>query len=329
MPGCTCRSRCPASAGARACSPRRGDGFAAAPRRGARPAARAAPALPALRHLRRLPAAASAGRRLRPLAAPDGGPGARPARPPRRPGGSAEDHAAREPAPGAPRLRSASRRAPARLSRRARATRWSTSPNARSRGPRSWPCCRRCARCSGASRSRASGGETADHRERERPRSAPDHGPAPRPRRARGAGRFRRPGGPGADRLAGGRERAGRARRRPPSGLVDFAGVRVELPPGAFLQATGFAEDAIRTAVAAAIGDARRIADLFAGCGTLGLPLAAAGRRVLALDADAADAGRRRARRARGGLRRPARRPNAGTSSAPARRAPRSTGWTP
>ena len=68
---------------------------------------------------------------------------------------------------------------------------------------------------------------------------------------------------------------------------VEFAGVRVDLPPGAFLQATGFAEAAIRGAVAEAVGDAQRIADLFAGCGTLGLPLAAAGRRVLACDADA------------------------------------------
>jgi len=74
------------------------------------------------------------------------------------------------------------------------------------------------------------------------------------------------------------------AARRPVR--VDFAGVPIELPPGAFLQATGFAEDAIRAVVAEAIGDARRIADLFAGCGTLGLPLAAGHRRVLALDAD-------------------------------------------
>jgi 23S rRNA (uracil1939-C5)-methyltransferase len=76
------------------------------------------------------------------------------------------------------------------------------------------------------------------------------------------------------------------AARRPVS--VDFAGVPVELPPGAFLQATGFAEAAIRAAVAAAIGDARRLVDLFAGCGTLGLPLAAAGRDVLALEAEPA-----------------------------------------
>jgi 23S rRNA (uracil1939-C5)-methyltransferase len=74
------------------------------------------------------------------------------------------------------------------------------------------------------------------------------------------------------------------AARRPV--VVDFAGVRVELPPGAFLQATEFAEDAIRTAVALAIGDARRIADLFAGCGTLALPFAAAGRLALAVDAE-------------------------------------------
>jgi 23S rRNA (uracil1939-C5)-methyltransferase len=74
------------------------------------------------------------------------------------------------------------------------------------------------------------------------------------------------------------------AARRPV--WVAFGGVRVEVPPGAFLQATRFAEDAIRSALALAIGDARRIADLFAGCGTLGLPLAAAGRQVLALDAD-------------------------------------------
>jgi 23S rRNA (uracil1939-C5)-methyltransferase len=53
------------------------------------------------------------------------------------------------------------------------------------------------------------------------------------------------------------------------------------------LQATGFAEDAIRTSAFAAIGAARRVADLFAGCGPLALPLAAEGRVVLALDVDA------------------------------------------
>jgi 23S rRNA (uracil1939-C5)-methyltransferase len=69
---------------------------------------------------------------------------------------------------------------------------------------------------------------------------------------------------------------------------VRFAGVTVEPPPGAFLQATSFAEDAIRSAVAEGLGDARRVADLFAGCGTLGLPLAAAGCLVRAVDAHTA-----------------------------------------
>lgn len=44
-------------------------------------------------------------------------------------------------------------------------------------------------------------------------------------------------------------------------------------PPGAFLQATQDAEVALQQAVATIIGDAARVLDLFAGCGTLGLPL--------------------------------------------------------
>ncbi len=43
-------------------------------------------------------------------------------------------------------------------------------------------------------------------------------------------------------------------------------------PPGAFLQATQDAEAALQQAVADIIGDAARVLDLFAGCGTLGLP---------------------------------------------------------
>jgi 23S rRNA (uracil1939-C5)-methyltransferase len=86
--------------------------------------------------------------------------------------------------------------------------------------------------------------------------------------------------------------------RRVPS--VMFDQVRVEPPAGAFLQASAAAEGAIRRAVADAIGDARRIADLFAGCGTFGLPLAAAGRAVHAVDQAAAmlEALRHAARRA-------------------------------
>ena len=45
-------------------------------------------------------------------------------------------------------------------------------------------------------------------------------------------------------------------------------------PPGAFLQATLEAEAALLTAVRSIVGGARKIADLFAGCGTFALPLA-------------------------------------------------------
>lgn len=45
-------------------------------------------------------------------------------------------------------------------------------------------------------------------------------------------------------------------------------------PPGAFLQATAEGESALLQAVALAIGSARKVTDLFAGCGTFALPLA-------------------------------------------------------
>lgn len=45
-------------------------------------------------------------------------------------------------------------------------------------------------------------------------------------------------------------------------------------PPGAFLQATADGETALLQAVALAIGSARKVTDLFAGCGTFALPLA-------------------------------------------------------
>jgi 23S rRNA (uracil1939-C5)-methyltransferase len=72
--------------------------------------------------------------------------------------------------------------------------------------------------------------------------------------------------------------------RRPVRAL--FEGSAVVLPPGAFLQASRVGEEALRSAVREAIGDARRIADLFAGCGTFGLPFAAEGRQVLAVEGD-------------------------------------------
>ncbi|MBV8167689.1 MAG: class I SAM-dependent RNA methyltransferase, partial [Alphaproteobacteria bacterium] len=74
------------------------------------------------------------------------------------------------------------------------------------------------------------------------------------------------------------------ARRRPVP--VDFAGVAVEPPPGGFLQATREGERAIRDAVIAALPSAGKIADLFAGCGTLSLPLAARGLSVRAAERD-------------------------------------------
>jgi len=79
----------------------------------------------------------------------------------------------------------------------------------------------------------------------------------------------------------------------------------VDFPPGGFLQASAEGEAALRNAVMAAVGPARRIADLYAGCGTFGLPLASAGRQVEAVegDAHAADALEKAARDAAGRLR--------------------------
>ncbi len=65
-----------------------------------------------------------------------------------------------------------------------------------------------------------------------------------------------------------------------------FGDTAVELPPGAFLQPTREGEAALGRAVAEAVGGARRIADLYAGCGTFALPLAAAGRQVRAFEAE-------------------------------------------
>ena len=57
-----------------------------------------------------------------------------------------------------------------------------------------------------------------------------------------------------------------------------FGTVAVDIPPGAFLQATKSGEQAIVDTARGAISGARRIADLYAGCGTLTFPLAAAAR---------------------------------------------------
>jgi 23S rRNA (uracil1939-C5)-methyltransferase len=60
--------------------------------------------------------------------------------------------------------------------------------------------------------------------------------------------------------------------------MIDFGGVQVAPPPGAFTQATKQAEDAMAELVATHVGKAKRIADLFAGSGTFSLRLARIGR---------------------------------------------------
>jgi 23S rRNA (uracil1939-C5)-methyltransferase len=66
-----------------------------------------------------------------------------------------------------------------------------------------------------------------------------------------------------------------------------FGRVVVVPPPGAFLQATVQGERALLAAVIAAVGNAARIADLFAGVGTFALPLTERSD-VLAVEGDAA-----------------------------------------
>jgi 23S rRNA (uracil1939-C5)-methyltransferase len=75
------------------------------------------------------------------------------------------------------------------------------------------------------------------------------------------------------------------AARRPP--WQAFGRARVVPPPGAFLQATAEGEAALVAAVRAGTRDARRVADLFAGCGTFALPLAEAAE-VHVVEGDAA-----------------------------------------
>jgi len=60
--------------------------------------------------------------------------------------------------------------------------------------------------------------------------------------------------------------------------MIDFGGVQVAPPPGAFTQATKQAEDAMAELGAGHVGKAKRIADLFAGSGTFSLRLAQIGR---------------------------------------------------
>jgi len=67
--------------------------------------------------------------------------------------------------------------------------------------------------------------------------------------------------------------------------VVRIAGVEVMPPPGAFLQAARETDIILAELVLGSIGKAKRVADLFAGLGTLSLALAAKAR-VLAVDSD-------------------------------------------
>lgn len=93
---------------------------------------------------------------------------------------------------------------------------------------------------------------------------------------------------PGIARLSLGAEAEGEhelvaLHRRP---VIRFDGIAVEPPPHVFLQATVPGEAAIREAMHEGVGNARRVADLFSGCGTLSLPLARE-RQVTAVDSHA------------------------------------------
>jgi len=74
-------------------------------------------------------------------------------------------------------------------------------------------------------------------------------------------------------------------RRRP---VVTMGGVPVSPQAGGFLQPSAAGQAALTGAVLAAVPEgAKRVADLFAGCGTFSFPLAARGHSVLAVEGDA------------------------------------------
>jgi 23S rRNA (uracil1939-C5)-methyltransferase len=72
------------------------------------------------------------------------------------------------------------------------------------------------------------------------------------------------------------------AQRRPVR--VSFAGVAVDLPPDAFLQASREGEAALTDAVLAQLASSRSVADLHAGLGTFTFAIAARGARVHAVE---------------------------------------------
>jgi 23S rRNA (uracil1939-C5)-methyltransferase len=66
---------------------------------------------------------------------------------------------------------------------------------------------------------------------------------------------------------------------------IRFAKATVKLPPNAFLQPTREGEAILQARVTEAVGKARKIVDLFSGCGTFALPLAEKAQ-IHAVDAD-------------------------------------------
>ncbi|CAH2401931.1 class I SAM-dependent RNA methyltransferase [Mesorhizobium escarrei] len=73
----------------------------------------------------------------------------------------------------------------------------------------------------------------------------------------------------------------------PKKPVVTFGGVAVAVPPGAFLQATEAAEQTMADIVGRHLARAKKVADLFAGCGSFALRLAAKSE-VHAVEGDAA-----------------------------------------
>lgn len=69
--------------------------------------------------------------------------------------------------------------------------------------------------------------------------------------------------------------------------VVHLAGVPVALPSRAFLQASKWGEQALQKLVCEGVSNARHVADLFSGCGTFSLAMAARAK-VLAVEEDAA-----------------------------------------
>jgi 23S rRNA (uracil1939-C5)-methyltransferase len=89
------------------------------------------------------------------------------------------------------------------------------------------------------------------------------------------------------------------AQNRPPR--IAFAGIAVDLPDEGFLQASPEADAVLIAEVLAGVGEARAVADLYAGIGTFSLPLAARAA-VHAVEQDAAAVAALAAAAARAGL---------------------------